>query len=132
MSEEEKEIKRAYGRDRYKNMTEDEENRVKKYQRNYQAAKYLFFLYSIKMSGKTLKFDDFEVNKKEFHASKKPIGIHSVDINRKVISDKFKHSDNSVKYFIGYAEDDVIRPLSIVLPQMSGYIKYFQNDGNVI
>ena len=45
--------------------------------------------------------------------------MHSVDINRLVISGKFKHSDKGVKYFTGYAEDDVIRPLCIVLPQMS-------------
>ena len=34
------------------------------------------------------------------------------------------------KYFIGYREDNIIRPLCIVLPQMSGYIKYFDDDGN--
>ena len=56
----------------------------------------------------------------------------SVDINRKVISDKFKHIDKSVKYSIGYAEDDLIRPLPIALPQMSDYVKYFQNSGNII
>ena len=82
------------------------------------------------MGGKTLKFDDIEVNKKEFHVSKKRIGIHSVDINRKVISDKFKHIDKSVKYSIGYAEDNLIRPLPIALPQMSDYVKHFQNSGN--
>ena len=71
------------------------------------------------MSEKTSKFDDVKINKKEFHASKKPTGMHPVDINRLVISDKFKHSDKGVKYFTGYAEDDVIRPLCIVLPQMS-------------
>ena len=40
LSEEEKEVKRAYGRDRYRNMTEGENSKLKKYQRNYQAAKY--------------------------------------------------------------------------------------------
>ena len=58
------------------------------------------------MSRKTLKFDDAEINKKEFHASKQPVGIHSADINRIAISDKFKHSNKGVKYFIGYAVDD--------------------------
>ena len=33
------------------------------------------------------------------------------------------------KYFVGYKEDDIIRPLCIVLPQMSGYIKYFDDGG---
>ena len=39
LSEKEKEVKRAYGRDSYRNMIEDEKNRLKKYQRNYQSAK---------------------------------------------------------------------------------------------
>ena len=32
------------------------------------------------MSEKTLKFGNVEVNKKEFHASKKPIALNLVDI----------------------------------------------------
>ena len=32
-------------------------------------------------------------------------------------------------YFIGYKEDDTVKPLCIILPQMSGYIKYFENGG---
>ena len=51
------------------------------------------------MSKKTLKFDNFKVNKKEFHAYKQPIALDSVFINK------------------------------IILPQMSGYIKYFDNGG---
>ena len=45
------------------------------------------------------------------------------------MSDKFKHSDCSFKYFIGYKEGEVIKPLHIILPQMNGYIKYFENGG---
>ena len=33
------------------------------------------------------------------------------------------------RYFIGYKEDDIFRPLCIILLQMSGYIKYFENGG---
>ena len=80
------------------------------------------------MSEKTLKFDNVEVNKKEFCASKQAIDLNLVDTDKIVISDKFKHSDNGSKYFIGYKEDNVVRPLGIVLPQLSGYIKYF-DDG---
>ena len=46
-----------------------------------------------------------------------------------VTSDKFRHSDKGSEYFIGYKDDDIIRFLCIVLPQMSGYIKYFDNSG---
>ena len=46
-----------------------------------------------------------------------------------VVSDKFMHSDEGFKYFIGYQEGEIVKPLCIILPQMSGYIKYFENDG---
>ena len=52
-----------------------------------------------------------------------------MDINQIIICDNFKHSDKSSKYFIGYKDDDVISPLLIVLPQMIGYIKHFDNGG---
>ena len=45
------------------------------------------------------------------------------------MSDKFKHSDDDFKYFIGYKEDEIVKPLCIILPQMTGYIKYFENGG---
>ena len=34
---------------------------------------------------------------------------------------------NGFKYFIGYKKDDIVRPLCIILPQMKGYAKYFEN-----
>ena len=71
------------------------------------------------MSKKTLKFDDAEVNKKEFHVSKQPIALYLVNINQIVISDKFEHSDKSTKYFTVFKDDDIIKPLCIALPQMS-------------
>ena len=99
--------------------------------KDYQAAKRLIFLYSIKMSEKALKFDNIEVNKKEFHACKQAIGLNLVDINKIVISDKFKHSDKGFKYFIGYKDDNIVRSLCIILPRMIRYIKYFENGGKI-
>ena len=86
------------------------------------------------MSEQTLKFGDIVVNKKEFQASKQAIALNLVDINKIVISEKFKHNDDSnddgSKYFIGFLhDDDVIRPLCIILSQISGYVKYFDNGG---
>ena len=52
------------------------------------------------------------------------------EYKQKVISYRVKHNDDSYKYFVGYLhDDDVIRPLCVILPQMSGYIKYFENGG---
>ena len=64
-----------------------------------------------------------------FHASKQAIHLNLVDINKKVISEKYKYRDKGFKHFIGYKEDNILRPLCIILPQMSGYIKYFENGG---
>ena len=46
-----------------------------------------------------------------------------------VVSDKFKHSYDGFKYFIGYKEDEIVKPLCIILPQITVYIKYFRNGG---
>ena len=81
------------------------------------------------MSGNTLKFNNIRVNKKEFHKSKQAIDLDSVNVDQIVVSDKFKHSDDSFKYFIGYQEGEIVKPLCIILPQMNGYIKYFENGG---
>ena len=81
------------------------------------------------MSEKTLKCNNIRLNKKEFHKSKQPIDLKSVNVDQIVISDKVSHSDNGFKYFIGYQEGEIVKPLYIILPQMSGYIKYFENGG---
>ena len=81
------------------------------------------------MNEKTLKFNNFKLNKKEFYKSMQPIYLSLVTIDQIVVSDKFKHSDDGFKYFIGYQEGEIIKPLCIILRQMSGYIKYFENGG---
>ena len=43
--------------------------------------------------------------------------------------DKFKHSDNGFKYFIDYKESEIVKPLCIILPQMTGHIKCFEIGG---
>ena len=53
----------------------------------------------MKMSVKTLRFNNIRLNKKEFHKSKQSIDFKSVNVDQIVISDKFKYSDNG---FIGY------------------------------
>ena len=61
----------------------------------------------------------------ECDKSKQPIDLMSGKFDQIVVSDKFKHSDEGYKYFIGYQKDEIVEPLCIILPQMSGYIKYF-------
>ena len=81
------------------------------------------------MSEKTLNFNNIRVNKKEFHKSKQPIDLMSVNVDQIVVSDKFKHNNEGFKYFMGCQEGEIVKPLCIILPQMSGYIKYFEYEG---
>ena len=85
----------------------------------------------MKISEKTQKFDNIEINKKEFYKSKHPIDLNLVNVDQIVTSDKFKHNNDGFKYSIGYKEDNIIRLLCIILPQMSGYVEYFENSGKI-
>ena len=78
------------------------------------------------MNEKTLKFNDVILNKKEFHKSKEPIDLLLVTVDQIVVSNNFKHNSKGFKYFIAYQKGEIVKPLCIILPQMSGYIKYFE------
>ena len=86
-------------------------------------------MFLLSISEKALKFENTRLNKKEFHKSKQPINLDLVNVDQIVVSDKFKHSDDGFKYFIGYKEGEIVKPVCIILSQMSGYIKYFENGG---
>ena len=81
------------------------------------------------MSEKTLKFDNIVVNKTKSHKSKQPICLDLVNLNQILISDKFKHSDDGFKYYIDYKEDEIVKPLFTILPEIIGYHKSFENGG---
>ena len=81
------------------------------------------------MSLKKIKFGDKEVDKKEFYSSKQAISLDSVDLDKIVVSNKWKINERTYKYLCGYLNNDVIQPLCVILPQMHGYIKYFDDGG---
>ena len=81
------------------------------------------------MSLKKIKFGDKEIDKKEFYSSKQAILLDSVDLDKIVVSSKWKINEATYKYLCGYLNNDVIQPLCVILPQMDGYIKYFDNGG---
>ena len=81
------------------------------------------------MSGKIINFDDKKINKSSFYHNKKLFNIHDLDDNKILVSKKESYgAENSLKYFIKYNDDDVIRPLCIKLPQMIGYVKHFDSN----
>ena len=89
-------------------------------------------MHTIKRSSQKIKFGDKEVDKKEFYLSKQAILLDSVDLNKIVVSSKWKINDTTYKYLCGYLNNDVIQPLCVILLQMSGYIKYFNDGGKNI
>ena len=132
-----KEVIKEKARNCYKNLSE-KEKKIKEYQKKrYQeliqykkeALKNKLIdlsVCNIIISEKTLKFNNIKINKKEFHKSKQAIDLDSVDTDKIVVSDKFRHSEEGYKYFIGYKKDEIVKPLCIIAPQMNGYIKYFE------
>ena len=81
------------------------------------------------MSSQKIKFGHKEVDKKEFYSSKQAILLDSVDLNKIVVSSKWKINDTTYKYLCGYLNNDVIQPLCVILPQMCEYNKYFDDSG---
>ena len=57
--------------------------------------------------------------------------LDSVDLSKIVFSSRWKLNDTTYKYFCGYLNNDVLKPLCVIVPQMSGYIKYFDNGGKI-
>ena len=80
------------------------------------------------MSSRKIKFGDKEDDKKEFYSSKQAVSLDSVDLSKIVVSSKWKINDTTYKYLCGYL-NNVIQPLCVILPQMNGYIKYFDDGG---
>ena len=56
--------------------------------------------------------------------------LDSVDLSKIVVSSRWKLNDTTYKYFCGYLNNDgIIKSLCVILRQMNGYIKYFDDDG---
>ena len=60
--------------------------------------------------------------KSDFYKNKSITKIEDIDANKILVSKKEAYGiKNSFKYFIGYNDNDFIRPLCLKLPQMTGY-----------
>ena len=78
------------------------------------------------MSGKNINFDDKKFRKRTFYKNKTINNIENIDVNNILVSKKEPYSNKiSFKYFIGHNDNDIIRPLCIRLPQMTGYARKF-------
>ena len=68
------------------------------------------------MNGKNINFNDKKIKKGDFYINKKPFNIDDIDVNKILVSRKERYGkNNSLIYFIGYNDNDVIRPLCLKL-----------------
>ena len=73
-----------------------------------------------------------KIEKSTFYKNKTINNIEEIDINNILVSKKEAYANkNSFKYFIGYNDNDVIRPLCIRLPQMTGYVRKFDENATM-
>ena len=86
-----------------------------------------FSLMYIRMSWKNINFDDKKIKKSELCKNKRAFQIDGVDVSKK----EPYSTKNTLKYFIGYNNNDVIRPLCLRLPQMTGYAKKLNENATM-
>ena len=78
------------------------------------------------MNGRGINFNNKNINKSSFYQNKKLFSLNDIDVNKILVSKKESYgTKSSSKYFIGYKDGDIIRPLCIILPQMIGFVKHF-------
>ena len=75
------------------------------------------------MSGKSINFDD---------KRKKVFLIDDIDVKKILVSEKEPFgTKNGFKYFIGYNDNDVIRPLCVRLPKITGYARKLDENATM-
>ena len=85
------------------------------------------------MSVKKISFDDEKIKKTDFQKNKykKIFNIDDIDVNKILVSRKESYgTNNALKYFIGYNDNAVIRPLCLMLSKMTGFIRKFDENKN--
>ena len=82
------------------------------------------------MNGNNINFNNKNIKKSDFYnKNKKIFNIDDIDVNKILVSKKEQFSKhNSSKYFIGYNNNGVNRPLYLFLSQTIGYINKFDKN----
>ena len=93
---------------------------------------FFFSLLYVRMSEKNINFDDKKFRKSTFYKNKRIYSTDNIDVNNILVSKKEPYGNKfSVKYFIGYNDNDIIRPLCVKLPQMTGYCRKFDENATM-
>ena len=78
---------------------------------------------SINLNNKKIKLSDFYN-----HKNKKVFYIDGIDVDKILVPKKVSYGKNiSFKYFIGYNDHDIIRPLFLKLLQTINYFNKFSD-----
>ena len=82
------------------------------------------------MNEKSINFNNKNIKKSVFNNKNiKIFNIDDIDVNKILVSKNEQYSkNNSFKYFIGYNDNDVIRPLYLFISQTTGYINKFEKN----
>ena len=66
------------------------------------------------------------MKKISFCHHKSPIFLKDIDNEKVLVSSKISSGEKNYKYFSGYLHDDYkVKPLHIMLPKMSAYVKSY-------
>ena len=88
------------------------------------------FSQNIRMSTRIIDFNDKKIKKSDFcNKNKKIFNTSDIDINKILVSKKETYGKyNSFKYFIGYNDNNIVRPLYFFLSQTTDYINKFEKN----
>ena len=90
--------------------------------------KISFFSTKYKNEWKKCKFWRQKNQNKYFYKNKKV----EIDVGKILVPKKEPYGANkSIKYFIGYNVNDVVRPLCIKIPQMVGHVRCFYSNNTM-
>ena len=84
------------------------------------------------MSGNKINFNDKKIKRSTFYKNKKIYRTDDIDVNNILVSKTKSYGTiNSLKYFIGYNDNEIVRPLCIRLLQMTGYARKFDENATI-
>ena len=84
------------------------------------------------MNGKGINFNNKNIKKSDFYnKNKKIFNIDDIDVNKILVSKKEQHGEyNSFKYFFGYNDNNIIRPLYLFISEATEYINKLEKKWN--
>ena len=84
------------------------------------------------MNTKNINFNNKKIKRSDFYKNKKAFQIDNNDVNKILVFKKEAYSTkNALKYFVGYIDKDVVRPLCLRISQMTGYFKKLNENATM-